>query len=161
VARQENPREDLLAEATALVERAELRVTGSAEPIVVGFRRHGAASIFFGQDAAYHFNAANQLRRAFLCGTLFKADCCRLVALVRRRTVDEVELIRHDLDEDETAEFLATLHQRLAAFHTALDSGQVKLLRQVPDAADLIPRIAAWLSALQCPILIARSPRVE
>ena len=99
MARQENPREDLLAEATALVERAELRIAGFAEPIVVGFRRNGAASIYFGQDAAYHFNTANELRRAFIGGTLYKADRGRLAALVRRRTAAEVELVRHDLDE--------------------------------------------------------------
>jgi len=160
VARQENPREDLLAEATALVERAELRIAGFDEPIVVGFRRNGAASIFFGQDAAYHFNTASQLRRAFLDGTLYKADRGRLAGLVRHRTADEVELMRHDLDERETAEFLATLHRRLTTFRAALETGQGEVLRQVPDAVNLIPRIAAWLATLPDAIPIARSPRV-
>ena len=38
MARQEHARENLMAEATALVERVELLLTGVAEPIVAGFR---------------------------------------------------------------------------------------------------------------------------
>ena len=42
MARRESDREDLLREATALVERAELTIEGFDEPIVVGFRRDGS-----------------------------------------------------------------------------------------------------------------------
>ena len=48
MARHEEDREDLLAEATALVERAELVVEGAAESVVIGFRRDGCASIYCG-----------------------------------------------------------------------------------------------------------------
>ena len=74
-----NPnREDLLREATALVERIELvphrdRQFDASEPIVVGFRADGALSIFFGDDPVYQFNAAGELRRAYCDGLLFKA----------------------------------------------------------------------------------------
>ena len=47
MAQRETNREDLLREATALVERAEIRIPGESEPIVVGFRRDGSASFFF------------------------------------------------------------------------------------------------------------------
>ena len=47
MARQESNREDLLREATALVERVELHVPAFEEPIVVGFRRDGCASFLF------------------------------------------------------------------------------------------------------------------
>ena len=160
MARQENPREDLLAEATALVERAELRVAGFDEPIVVGFRSNGAASIFFGQNAAYHFNTAGELRRAYLGETLYKAERGRLASLVRRRTTTEVELVRHDLDEAETADFLNTLRRRLSDLCSALGSGQFEVLRKVPDYTAPAPRIAAWLATLPGSIVIARSPRV-
>lgn len=160
MARQENPREDLLAEATALVERTELHVAGFEEPVVVGFRANGAASIFFGQDAAYHFNTSRELRRAYLGETLYKADRGRLASLVRRRTTTEVELIRNDLDEAETADFQNTLRRRLDDFSAALTNGKFEVLRRVPDYADPTPRIAVWLATLPDSIIIARSPRV-
>jgi len=73
MAREEEPREDLLREATALVERVELQIEGFAETIVAGFRRDGAASFYFGQDFVFQFNTANQLRRGYVEGRLFKA----------------------------------------------------------------------------------------
>jgi len=158
--RQENPREDLLAEATALVERAELEIAGGAEPVVVGFRAGGATSIFFGQDAAYHFDAANRLRRAYVAGLLFKADRGRLASLARRRTEREVQLIRHDLTDAEQESFLAELHERIARLRQALAGGAARWLRQVPPDANVPSRIVTWLTALPQPIELARSPRV-
>src|SRR5262245_38318908 len=72
MARQESDREDLLREATALVERAELKVAGEPEPVTVGFRRDGSLSVFFGSVAVYQFNTAGELRRAFADGLLYK-----------------------------------------------------------------------------------------
>jgi hypothetical protein len=83
MARQPEDREDLLAEATALVERAELRLPGDARTIVAGFRATGCGSLFFGADPVYQFNSARQLRRAFVGGELYKAERGQLVALTR------------------------------------------------------------------------------
>src|SRR5204863_2544475 len=76
MAREESSREDLLREATALVERIELIPNGSTSDgrIVAGFRRNGALSVFFGEDPVYQFNAAGELRRAYTDGKLLKAD---------------------------------------------------------------------------------------
>ena len=74
MARNQSDREDLLREATALVERAELRISGWSEPVVVGFRRGGGASLFFGGKEVYQFNAGGELRRAFVAGRLIKAS---------------------------------------------------------------------------------------
>src|SRR5688572_18570527 len=65
MARQEQDREDILREATALVERVELLIPEFPEPIVAGFRRDGSASFFFGADPVLQFNAQGKLRRAF------------------------------------------------------------------------------------------------
>src|SRR5512134_1308657 len=108
MARQESEREDLLREATALVERAELQLPSFAEPIVVGFRSGGAASFFFGSDPVYQFNSTGQLRRAFVAGKLLKAERGRLVALARERTAEEVALVRTGLDPAEQAELLSS-----------------------------------------------------
>jgi hypothetical protein len=73
MARDETKREDLLAEATALVERIQI-VSQSAGTITAGFRANGALSLFFDEDPAYHFNSAGELRRAYCAGLLIKAD---------------------------------------------------------------------------------------
>src|ERR1700704_5517811 len=101
MAREESSREELLREATALVERVELipNVAISDGHIVAGFRRNGALSVFFGEDPVYQFNAAGELRRAYTNGKLLKADRGRLAALQRVRTQNEVQLVRHELDE--------------------------------------------------------------
>src|SRR5215216_4505512 len=93
MAREGSSREDLLREATALVERIELlpRTTDRSmvasdlvgEHIIAGFRRDGALSIFFGEDPVYQFNAAGALRRAYCDGKLLKAARGRLAALQR------------------------------------------------------------------------------
>ena len=53
MAKEERDREDIFREATALVERVELSgIVGQAEPVVIGFRRNGCGSIYFGVELA-------------------------------------------------------------------------------------------------------------
>lgn len=160
MAREEQVREDLLAEATALVERVELRVASLSAPVVVGFRREGAASFYFGADPAYHFNSAGRLRRAFASGLLYKAERGRLVSLDRRRTAGEVQLVRHELTAEETRIFLASLAANLLALSDALAQGRIERLRQQPEQADVVGRVRAWLADHGERIEIAESPRV-
>ena len=160
MAREEQDREDLLAEATALVERVELRVGSFPAPLVVGFRRGGAASFFFGADPAYHFNSAGRLRRAFASGLLYKAERGQLVSLDRRRTSGEVQLVRHALDTEETRSFLASLSANLQVLREALSQGRFERLRQQPEEADVTGRVQAWLADQSERIEIADSPRV-
>lgn len=145
MARQEHDREDLLAEATALVQRCELRVRGCDELVFVGFRGDGCGSVYFGPDEAYHFNTAGELRRAHRDGLLFKADRGRLVSLRRERTEGQVALLRHDLDDGETAALLESMRLRLGALNAALVAGEFHLERSVGDAAALLDRIHRWL----------------
>jgi hypothetical protein len=161
MARREEHREDLLAEATALVERAEFQIAAEPAPVVIGFRRNGAASVYFGQDVAYQFNAANQLRRAFVNDRLLKADRGRLASLMRVRTEDEVQLVRHDLDPTEIDAIMAQIGMRIARLRDESLSGRAELLRQSPESSDVTARITNWLRQLRDPIEIARSPRVD
>src|SRR3954462_9073696 len=107
MAREESSREDLLREATALVERIELIPNGSTSDghIVAGFRLNGALSLFFGEEPVFQFNACGELRRAYSDGKLLKADRGRLAALGRVRTQNEVQLVRHELNEAEIVQF--------------------------------------------------------
>lgn len=159
--RQERDREDLLAEATALVERIELSLPGVDQHVVVGFRANGAASVYFGQDAAYQFNSAGELRRAFVAGRLFKAENRRLVALHRQRSPGEVALVHHDLTPAETSELLAAVRGNLESVREALNTERFTIVGQVPGDADVTGRVKTWLEQLTLPPTIAARPHAQ
>ena len=161
MAREEHDREDLLAEAKVLFERASLQVAGLADPIVAGFRRDGGAAFYFGADRVYQFTSAGELRRAFVEPLLYKAEEGRLVALRRKRTAQSVNLVRHELNSAEERAFLAEMRQNLAALGRALAAGDFQLHAQVPDAGDVIGRLQAWVTQFADRIVIARGPRAS
>jgi hypothetical protein len=178
MAREESDREDLLREATALVERIEFAaapeatgaIAGAAqglqllglgnENIVAGFRKQGALSVFFGAEPVYQFNTAGQLRRAYAAGLLLKAEGGRLVALERARQRDEVQLVRHTLSEDEQLVFVAAMHFRLRQLLTQLNTGRLTVVDRVPAEADVQCRLVAWLGEHEL-VSIAQRPNVE
>ncbi len=159
MARDEQDREDLLLEATALVERIELAVAGEDEPVVVGFRRDGSPSVFFGGDTVYQFNSAGQLRRAFVDGLLYKAEKGRLVSLRRQRTPDETQLLRSDISDEQQQEFLAAMKSRFLEFSQALREGRFEIVGQVPMGADVLQRVREGLSKL-ADSQVASTPRL-
>ena len=161
MARHESDREDLLREATALVERAELKVAGFEDPIVVGFRRNGSASFYFGADPVYQFNTARELRRAYIGGLLYKAERGRLVSLTRERGENAVSLFRVELDDNETADIVACLRDQLRSLHDALTARQFEITGQVSAAGDVVSRIIDWLALLPERIDLARAPNVR
>lgn len=161
MAREEQEREDLLREATALVERVELEAHGLQRPIVAGFRRDGAASFFFGQELVYQFNVAGELRRGFLNGKLYKAENGRLVELTRERTAESVNLVRHELTPLETAQFLGNAGAQLQKLHLLLTMGQFRVVGQAPSEGNVVDRVRDWLGRLPEQLSIAPSPRVR
>lgn len=160
MARQESDREDLLREATALVERIEFApATGDGEHVVIGFRLDGAASIYFGADPAYHFNSARELRRAYCDGLLFKAEKGGLISLQRVRQENEVQLLRRELSPAAEAAFLTEMMNRIRVLESQCRERQLISLGQVPAEADVLSRAANWLSSCQ-EVKLAASPRV-
>jgi hypothetical protein len=160
MAHEEN-REDLLAEATALVERIELRIAGRDEPLVAGFRRDGSASFFFGAERVYQFNSQLQLRRAFVDALLYKAERGLLVQLERRRGASQTLLLRRELSVQEQQNFLSAAEQRLLELRTAIEAAQFQIVGQHPANADVVGRVLAWLSQISFPLAVASSPRVK
>lgn len=161
MAREEHDREDLLRDATALVERASLEVVGTSEPLFVGFRRDGGPSFYFGPDRVYQFTHDGQLRRAFVDNRMLKAEAGRLVALDRRRTSTAVELVRHTLSPAEQQAFLADCRRHLDALGRALAGGHFRVVGQVPEHAEVVVRIQAFLAEHAGPMTISRSPRAR
>ena len=158
MARHESQREDILREATALVERAELSVPGESEPVVVGFRRDGAVSIFCGGEPVYQFNAAGELRRAYVGGLLYKASRGGLVSLTRVRQAREVQLVSHELNDDETSVFLRQMASSLCELTEKIGTGEYVIAAQVPPGAGVLGRVVEWLNTCPGPT-IAHSPR--
>ncbi|MEX2112673.1 MAG: hypothetical protein WD845_05770 [Pirellulales bacterium] len=159
MARREQDREDMLAEATALVQRASLRLPEFADPVIVGFRRDRSASFYFGADPVYQFTSGGLLRRAFVDGLIYKAERGRLVSLERQRDSNAVQLVRHELREEEQQSFMAGLRRHLNLLRGALADGQSHVVGQVPANADVIDRVRTWLAEFGDTMCIAISPR--
>lgn len=160
MARSETDREDLLREATALVERMEFEAVGFAEPVVAGFRREGGASFFLGADPVYQFNPQGELRRAFRRGLLLKAENGQLVELRRERTATQVQLVRRELTAAQSAELLAAARQTLGQLALAVSAGNFRLIGQVPAEGDVLGRVRRFLESLPEKISVAARPGV-
>ncbi len=141
MARHEAGREDLMAEATALRQRAELVLEGRSEAIVAGFRPDGHWSLYFGKDPAYHFDAAGCLRRAFVGGDLYRSQGHTLARLNRSRTDLAVELARRDLEPGELEQFLSRMTDLLAELKMALERGSASVVRQIPEGDDFVSKL--------------------
>lgn len=165
----EHAHEDLLREATALVDRVELVAafepphgnTPSVTRVVVGFRRDGSASVFWDGDPVYQFNRRNELRRGFWQGRMLKAEQGRLVALSRHRTPAAVQLLREPLSASEQQTFLTTLADHLCQLQHAIQQGQLSIAGQVPADTDVLGRVRDWLVALPLPPTIASHAAVR
>jgi len=160
MARQESDREDLLREATALVQRVELAVAGYDHPLVCGFRRDGSVSLFCGGEPVYQFNTASQLRRAFVAGRIHKAERGRLIAYSRERSATQVSLVRDELSEDESVTVLTIMQGHLSRLREALSGGSFVIQGEVPSGGDVAGRMLRWLEALPGAIEIAPQPHV-
>ena len=153
MARQEADREDLIAEATALVERGEFAIAGDKQAVTAGRRRNGGWSIYFGSDPCYHFDEAGRLRRAFAEGKLYRTQGHTLAELERVRTADATELRRRDLSIEELKAFLINATQRLEQLRQQLQSGQVHSTRSFPEQCEVGSILRAALERILNPAL--------
>jgi len=156
MARSESDREDLLRDASALTERTEWKITGEAETVVVGFRRTGDFSAYFGSDPVYQFDAEGRLRRAFVGGLLYRSQGSTLAELKKVRSADTTELRRIDLAPLALSQFLSEARHRLEAFYEALDQDRITVIGQIPADAELRPRVCHYLiKLLEGPLRLA------
>jgi len=138
MARHETDREDLMQEATGLARRVEWQVPFMADPVVAGFKKNGACSVYFGAEPVLQFDSSGCLRRAFFEGFLFRTQGTTLARLQRNRTTSESQLVRHDLTDRELATFRVQACLWLRKLLQAIDHGQAVRLRQVPDTDEFI-----------------------
>ncbi|WP_425615996.1 hypothetical protein NA78x_005934 [Anatilimnocola sp. NA78] len=161
MARNESDREDLLREATALVERAEYLLPREIEPVVAGFRRDGSFSLFFGGERVVQFNSAAQLRRGYFHGRLLKADKGRLVWMTRERTSEAVVLLSQPATSEETATLLRQAAELVDCFSVHLQEQTFTLVGQVPAEGNIAERIIAWAAAMPRPVQVAAAPNAK
>ena len=99
-----------------------------------------------GQWVTYVTYPAGELRRAYCDGLIFKAVRGRLVSLERVRTPHDVQLLRHELTNDEPNVFITRMGDHLRNFTARLNDGGVEVVGQVPPSADVLGRVRTWLS---------------
>ncbi|QDU25472.1 hypothetical protein ETAA8_05400 [Anatilimnocola aggregata] len=161
MARNESDREDLLREATALVERAEYLLPGEEEPVVAGFRRDGSFSLFFGGERVVQFNSAGQLRRGYFHGRLLKADQGKLVWMTRERTADAVILLSQPVVSAEAGDLLRQATELVERLSSHLQQGRFTLVGQVPAEGKIVERIIAWSANMPRPLQVAAAPNAR
>lgn len=157
MARNAQDREDLIAEATALVDRIELCVPNELgdqqTTVIAGFRSNGFLSIYLGQDLHFQFDHDGCLRRAYVDPHLYRATYGNLSRLERRRSGDQVILERTELDTGEARDFLDQCRQHLKTLQSQLNSDVLTVLRFVLShtdtrAEDLLDRLRNSLEAI-------------
>ena len=135
--RHESDKEDLIADAVALVDRAEYslidEVAQETKIVTVGFRSDCSMSIYFNQDPFYQFDSDGLLRRAFADGFLYRSQGTTLAKLQRERTEGRVTLVRTDLTQSELQEFHQRMESLLHEFRNAVHTGKALQLRSVTD----------------------------
>ncbi len=132
MARVEADREDLMAEAIALVRRIEFQCLEIAATAIAGFRATGRMSIYLGPDMVYQFDEQQRLRRAFIDGLLYRTQGRLLAELRRERSCSETTLVRRDLTDDELAQFRDRLLKEIGRFREQLVQRQAVILRRIP-----------------------------
>ena len=152
--------EDLLADATALVERGKVALPTITAPFVFGFRQNGALSLFFESEVAYHFNRYNQLRRVFLYGKRYKAEQGKLMYVTRMPQMRRVRLESIALEPKPMEEVLSGLNQRLKSVDNLLNAGQFRLVEQVSERGDIVSRLQNCIPEL-LHNQIAQTPHVD
>jgi hypothetical protein len=132
MARQEQDREDLIAEATALVTRAEVSVPDAPQPVVLGLRSNRWLSVYLNPELVFHFNEHGALRRAHVDGLMDRSSPKGLSRLRRHRSGPKSsELLRADLSAEEQQEFLMGLANHLRVLRDHFQQGRAVVLRQV------------------------------
>lgn len=152
--RIEDDKEDLIADATALLPRAEYTRTANARlaspwnVITVGVRRDLCVSLYLDQDPFYQFDQHGGLRRAYVGDFLYRSGGKSLTRIHRVRTEDATKLASEVLSADELAEFRRTTHQDLTTLSELCRSKAISRNRSVPENADPLAGIQELLTAI-------------
>jgi len=154
LARHETDKEDLIRDATALVERAEIICEGWSAVITIGFFRDGRCAVYFDQDPFYQYDCRGLLRRAFDSGLLYRSQGSTLAQINRRRTTSgnsgkgTVMLCRRDLSGAEVRQFGERMTLHINRLHKSIEPGEYSLCRAVTSDGEVPARTLPMLKAV-------------
>jgi hypothetical protein len=162
MARQSHHREDLLRDATALSPRILLQVVIQGQPceVFAGFREPESLAIYFDDDPIYQFNSQGELRRAFVAGSIIKADKGQLVAWERSETFDQTAMLSRRLSADATNGLTNVMLARFAELKASISNDNSKIVGQVPPDGDAFEMLQAWLDKIQT-VVVAQAAGVS
>ena len=166
MAKQNQDKEDILREATALVNRVELKLGGEGESddsVFVGFRRDGAVSFFFGAEPVYQFNTQHAFRRGYYQNTMLKAEQGKLVQLTRSREGEKLVLLRREFNDQQTVEFCEEMRHNLLNLLSVVRDEKYELMGFVVEdntVEPLLLQVADWIENHARQIRIANVPNV-
>ena len=168
MAKQEVDREDILREATALVNRVELKVSGrgDGDHVVFGFRECGSLAVYFGSEPVYQFNTKQALRRAYHQGCLLKAVDRLLVSMRRERQDGKLQLLSTAWDDEQTREFLGQVRREMSQLVEAIEAGKVQVMgfvaaEQQTSAEMLTTHFCNWCHDHLPDLQVAQVPGVS
>lgn len=167
MAKQQQDKEDILREATALVNRIELKIPENSsweDSVFVGFRRDQSISFFFGGEPVYQFNIRNQFRRGYDRGVLLKAEHGQLVQLRQERENGKLVLLRRVWEKTETTEYLESVRFNLAALRDLVRRNLVEIVGAVVETGtpeELLQQITHWIDRHMDSMEIASVPNVS
>ncbi len=166
MARHETDREDLMREATALVNRVALRREGTSEETVIGFRTEGTLSIYFGTELVYQFNTDHELRRGYYKGCLLKANQRLLVSMRRNRESGSLQLLSTTWDSQQTQRFLEQVQLDLRQLAEEIRTQRSAVIdfvafQQEVQADSLLSDFCHWCDQHLTGVRVALSPHVS
>ena len=166
MARQETDREDLMREATALVNRVALRREGTSEETVIGFRTEGTLSIYLGSEPVYQFNTDHELRRGYYEGCLIKANQRLLVSMRRHRESGSLQLLSTTWDLQQTQRFIERVQLDLTQLVDEIRTQRSTVIdfvaaQQEVRADSLLSEFCLWCDHHLAGLRVALSPHVS
>lgn len=95
---------------------------------ILGWRADGSASFYVDQDPVFQFNAAGEIRRAYVSGRKLSVDQGRLSELVRASSLaGRLSLKSRPLSPREVTQFCDTLGICLFDYEAALGNSQTEV----------------------------------
>lgn len=156
MAKQEYDREDLLRDGKQMPVRAECQIDGVA--VVIGFRRQGQVSLYFGPDPVFQFNVARELRRVFYNGRRFAAIQGKLCELTRHVEGGKVQFVSGEIDANDELAILRVLYENLGKLQMAIESAASKWNVIEDGSLEFRKKLSDWLAAVSVSMVVAESP---
>lgn len=159
MAKQEQPREDLVRDATAYDKRAEFSV--EATTVFFGVRPDGGVSFYVNEDPVFHFNSNGELRRAFVDGDIYKAQAGRIIRLKRDRSQEKPILKSQPLTPEEQKAMLQATYDGLQRLNFAAAKNALTLSRVEPTDFNASNALQKYIAHLPNPIVVAQAANAK